>query len=41
MDSDRVLVLNEGRVAEFSSPENLLKDDRTIFYSLAKDAGLA
>jgi ABC-type multidrug transport system fused ATPase/permease subunit len=40
MDSDRVLVLNEGRVAEFSSPENLLKDDRTIFYSLAKDAGL-
>ncbi len=40
MDSDRVLVLNEGRVAEFSSPDNLLKDDRTIFYSLAKDAGL-
>jgi len=40
MDSDRVLVLHEGKVAEFSSPEKLLKDDRTIFYSLAKDAGL-
>jgi|SRR5882724_10357331 len=41
MDSDRVLVLHEGRVVEFDSPMNLLKDDKTIFHSLAKDAGLA
>ncbi|XP_054157840.1 multidrug resistance-associated protein 1-like isoform X1 [Oppia nitens] len=40
MDSDRVLVLHEGRVAEFDSPNNLLNDNQTIFYSLAKDAGL-
>ena len=40
MDSNRVLVLHEGRVAEFDSPQNLLRDESTIFYSLAKDAGL-
>ena len=40
MDSDRVLVLNNGRVAEFDSPSTLLNKDKTIFYSLAKDAGL-
>jgi len=40
MDCDRVLVLHEGRVAEFDSPDALLNDHSTIFYSLAKDAGL-
>ncbi|XP_054165162.1 multidrug resistance-associated protein 1-like [Oppia nitens] len=40
MDSDRVLVLNEGRVAEFDSPNNLLNNETTIFYSLAKDAAI-
>ncbi|KAH9396007.1 Mrp-4p [Tyrophagus putrescentiae] len=38
MDSDRVLVLDAGNVAEFDSPANLLADSSTIFYSLAKDA---
>ncbi|CAG2181999.1 unnamed protein product, partial [Oppiella nova] len=41
MDSDRVLVLDYGRVAEFDSPQALLQNERSIFHSLAKDAGLA
>ena len=36
----RVLVLDAGQVAEFDTPENLLKA-KGIFYSMAKDAGLA
>ncbi|XP_054157358.1 ATP-binding cassette sub-family C member 3-like [Oppia nitens] len=40
MDSDRVLVLNEGRVAEFDSPMKLLTNSSSIFYCLSKDAGL-
>ncbi|CAG2111335.1 unnamed protein product, partial [Medioppia subpectinata] len=40
MDSDRVLVLNDGRVAEFDAPEVLLRDTNSIFHSLARDAGL-
>ena len=40
LDSDRVMVLDAGNVAEFDSPKNLLANDRTIFYSLAKDAGI-
>jgi len=40
LDSDKVIVLDKGRVAEFNSPKALLADSKTIFYSLAKDAGL-
>ncbi|XP_054158437.1 ATP-binding cassette sub-family C member 2-like [Oppia nitens] len=40
MDSDRVLVLNDGRVAEFASPDELLSNRTSIFYLLAKDAGV-
>ena len=40
MDSDRVLVLDAGNVAEFDSPANLLADSSTIFYSLVKDDGI-
>ncbi|XP_034237463.1 multidrug resistance-associated protein 1-like [Thrips palmi] len=40
MDSDRVLVLDKGQVAEFDSPKNLLQDKSSMFHSLAKDAGL-
>lgn len=36
----RVLVLDKGEIREFESPENLLKDKKSIFYSMAKDAGL-
>ncbi|XP_054155688.1 multidrug resistance-associated protein 1-like [Oppia nitens] len=40
LDYDRVLVLSDGRVAEFDSPDKLLDNRTTIFYSLAKDAGV-
>ncbi|XP_054166201.1 ATP-binding cassette sub-family C member 2-like [Oppia nitens] len=40
MDSDRVIVLNNGRVVEFAEPDSLLSDSSTIFYSLAKNAGV-
>jgi len=41
MDYDRIMVLDKGELKEFDSPDNLLKDTEGIFYSLAKDAGLA
>ncbi|XP_052122242.1 multidrug resistance-associated protein 1, partial [Frankliniella occidentalis] len=40
MDSTRVLVLEKGEVAEYDSPQNLLQKKDSMFYSLAKDAGL-
>ncbi|XP_037789915.1 canalicular multispecific organic anion transporter 2-like [Penaeus monodon] len=40
MDSDRVMVLDKGKIAEFSDPASLLADKKSIFYGMAKDAGL-
>ncbi|KAF8159727.1 multidrug resistance-associated ABC transporter [Crassisporium funariophilum] len=40
MESDRVLVMNAGTVAELDTPANLLGDSSSIFYSLTKEAGL-
>lgn len=40
LDYDAILLLDAGKVKEFDTPENLLDDDRSIFYSMAKDAGL-
>ncbi|KAF9356142.1 hypothetical protein BGX34_010083 [Mortierella sp. NVP85] len=39
MDSDRIMVLDQGQVAEFDTPAKLLKDHSSIFYSLAKESG--
>jgi len=41
LDSDRVLVLDQGEIAEFDSPESLLQNPDSIFYSMAKDAGIS
>ncbi|KAF9159366.1 hypothetical protein DFQ26_006612 [Actinomortierella ambigua] len=36
LDSDRILVLDHGRVAEFDQPNTLVENPNSIFYSLAK-----
>lgn len=37
MDSDRVLVMDYGRVAEFASPKELLSDNNSLFSSLVSE----
>ncbi|KAG0373773.1 hypothetical protein BGX24_011258 [Mortierella sp. AD032] len=41
MDSDKILVLEKGRVEEFDSPKQLMKTKNGLFYSLAHQAGEA
>ncbi|KAF9140749.1 hypothetical protein BGX30_006056 [Mortierella sp. GBA39] len=40
MDSDKILVLEKGKVKEFAAPKELLeRKDGSLFYSLARQAG--
>lgn len=39
LDSDKILVLDKGEVAEFDTPETLLQDEQSMFYSLCKHSG--
>ncbi|EGZ11447.1 hypothetical protein PHYSODRAFT_338156 [Phytophthora sojae] len=39
LDSDRIMVLSDGRVVEFDSPRNLVKGGSGVFYELAKEGG--
>ncbi|SCV00594.1 LAMI_0G06084g1_1 [Lachancea mirantina] len=39
MDSDRIMVLDQGEVKEFDAPAVLLKDRNTIFYNLCEKGG--
>ncbi len=36
MDSDKVLVMDKGQVAEFDSPNNLLNQPNSLFASLVE-----
>lgn len=40
MDSDRIIVLDQGLIAEFDTPQNLLSNTNSIFYGMAKNSGL-
>ncbi|XP_049281513.1 multidrug resistance-associated protein 1-like isoform X2 [Anopheles funestus] len=40
LDSDRVLVLDKGLVAECDSPQSLLANRESIFFGMAKNAGI-
>lgn len=40
IDSDRVLVLDKGKIAEFDAPDSLLQNKSSIFFGMCKDAGL-
>jgi ATP-binding cassette subfamily C (CFTR/MRP) protein 1 len=39
LDSDRIVVLQQGKVAEFDTPANLVKS-HGLFYELVKEANL-
>ncbi|KAG0251810.1 hypothetical protein BG011_007364 [Mortierella polycephala] len=39
MDSDKILVLDQGRVQEYEAPGALLRKPDSMFYSLARQAG--
>ena len=39
LDSDRIVVLQQGRVAEYDTPAELIKK-RGLFYELVREAGL-
>ncbi|XP_041372528.1 multidrug resistance-associated protein 1-like [Gigantopelta aegis] len=40
LDYDRILVLDQGLIREYDTPDSLLKDRKSAFYAMAKDAGL-
>jgi len=40
MDSDRIVVLDQGMIAEYDSPSVLMANKNSIFYGMARDAGL-
>ena len=40
MDNNRVIVLDQGKIAEFDTPDNLLARKDSIFYGMARNAGL-
>ncbi|TMW67024.1 hypothetical protein Poli38472_012140 [Pythium oligandrum] len=39
LDSDRIMVLSDGKVVEFDTPHNLVENEGGVFYELAKEGG--
>ena len=40
MDYDKIMVLEDGKIAEFDNVSNLMSSKNGIFYSMAKESGL-
>ncbi|XP_045027308.1 multidrug resistance-associated protein 1 isoform X2 [Daphnia magna] len=40
LDSNRVMVLDKGEIKEYAPPDELLANKNSLFYSMARDAGL-
>jgi len=40
LDSDMILVMSDGKVAEYAPPKQLLADETSQFYGLCKGAGI-
>src|ERR1700729_257172 len=40
VESDRVLVLDQGQIAEFDTTQNLLENKKSLFHALATEAGI-
>ncbi|KAI8891931.1 hypothetical protein BC833DRAFT_533522, partial [Globomyces pollinis-pini] len=40
IDYDKIIVLEKGELAEFGTPQELLDNPDSLFYSLAKESGL-
>uniref|UniRef100_A0A0N5AB26 ABC transporter domain-containing protein n=1 Tax=Syphacia muris TaxID=451379 RepID=A0A0N5AB26_9BILA len=41
IELDRVIVMDNGTIKEFDAPKKLLSNKSSLFYSMAKDAGIA
>uniref|UniRef100_A0A914CXJ8 Uncharacterized protein n=2 Tax=Acrobeloides nanus TaxID=290746 RepID=A0A914CXJ8_9BILA len=41
LDYDKILAMDKGEVKELDTPRNLLSDPNSLFYSLAKSAGIS